>query len=53
MRPIAPLQQCILLLLSKRHWNSTLADQLNQKISHPIESINEPAQHSSEDVAAI
>jgi len=42
-----------LLLLSSRPWNGALADRLRQQLNRPVESINEPANLTSEAVAAI
>ena len=49
----ASLQQRPLLLLSSRPWNNALADRLSRQLDLAVESISEPAQLTTEAVAAI
>ena len=53
MYPISPFQQCPLLLLSSRPWNSALADRLSRQLKRPVESITDPAKLTSDAVEAI
>jgi len=53
MGPISPQNQHPLLLLSSRPWNSALADRLSRRLKRPVQSIADPANLTSEAVAAI
>ena len=49
----ASLHKRPLLLLSSRPWNNALDDRLSRQLDRPVEIISEPAQLTTEAVAAI